>query len=175
MLGREVLFHSARAEDGRGQPSVLAEIVRRHFGMSVAQVGEAVHYRREREARLGELAPLVVAAAADGDAVARTLVDRLADEVVLLAVRALTVLRLDTADVVLGGGMLREGRGFLFDEVVARLARRAPAARPVAAKDPPVVGAGLAALEAAGAAAAAAEAFRAAFRDGRTPSEGSVG
>jgi N-acetylglucosamine kinase-like BadF-type ATPase len=171
MLGREVLFHAARAEDGRGEPSVLAAIVRAHFGMSVAEVGEAVHYRRLRETLLGELAPQVVAAAADRDAVARALVERLAQEIVLMALRALADLELDTADVVLGGGMLRDGRGLLFDEVASRLGRAAPGARPVAAKDPPVLGAGLAALEAAGASAEAARTLRAAFRNGLTPAE----
>jgi membrane glycosyltransferase len=89
MLGRDVLFHAARAEDGRGEASALPQIVRAHFGMSVAEVGEAVHYRRLREGRLGELAPAVVAAAAAGDGVARMLVERLADEVVGMATVAL--------------------------------------------------------------------------------------
>jgi N-acetylglucosamine kinase-like BadF-type ATPase len=171
MLGRDVLFHAARAEDGRGGPSVLPELVRVHFGMSVAEVGEAVHYRRLSQGRLGELAPAVVRAAEGGDTVARMLIERLAEEVVLMATRALADLGLEAADVVLGGGMLRDGRGFLFDEVVRRLQARAPGARPVAAVDPPVVGAALAALEAAGAPSAAAATLRAAFRDGLRPDE----
>ena len=171
MLGRDVLFHAARAEDGRGAPSVLPELVRAHFDMSVADVGEAVHYRRLSHARLGELAPAVVRAAEEGDAVARMLIERLAEEVVLMAVRALADLELDAADIVLGGGMLRYGDGFLFDEVVRRLRARVPLVRPVAAVDPPVVGAALVALEAAGAAPTAATTLRAAFRDGLRPDE----
>jgi N-acetylglucosamine kinase-like BadF-type ATPase len=169
MLGRDVLFHASRAEDGRGDPSVLPELVRAHFGVPVADVGEAVHYHRLREGRLGELAPAVVAAAGDGDAVARRLIERLAEEIVLMVVRALADLGVDSADVVLGGGMLRGGRGFLYDQVVERLGRQAPLARPVAAVDPPVVGAALVALEAAGAPATAVQALRAAFRDGLRP------
>jgi N-acetylglucosamine kinase-like BadF-type ATPase len=169
MLGRDVLFHAARADDGRGEPSVLPELVRDHFGTSVPELGEAIHYRRVDQRRLGELATAVVAAAGDGDVVARRLIDRLADEIVLMAVRALRDLGVDSADVVLGGGMLRDGRGFLYDEVVRRLAERAPHARPVAAADPPVVGAVLVALEAAGAAQEAAQALRAAFRGGLRP------
>jgi N-acetylglucosamine kinase-like BadF-type ATPase len=175
MLGREVLFHAARSEDGRGEPTVLAEIVKSHFGLSVESAGEDVHYRRLREGRLGELAPAVVEAAADGDVVARALIERLAEEVVLMAVRALADLRLDTADVVLGGGMLREGRGFLYHEVEARLSRRAPGATPVTPLDPPVVGAALAALDAAGATATAADRLRAAFRAGLAVEEVRVG
>ena len=120
-------------------------LVRSHFGLSVAEVGDAVHYKRLRSERLGELAPAVVDAAAS-DAVARRLVERLADEIVLLATRALRDLELDAADVFLGGGMLQDGEGFLHDAVVARLP---PGARPVVLRDPPVLGAALAALDAA--------------------------
>jgi N-acetylglucosamine kinase-like BadF-type ATPase len=169
MLGRDVLFHAARAEDGRGEPSVLPELVRRHFGMSVPELGEAIHYRRLDQRRLGELAAAVVAAAGDGDAVARGLVERLAEEIVLMVARALRDLGVESADVVLGGGMLRDGRGFLYEEVGRRLAERAPQARPVAAADPPVVGAALVALEAAGASQEAAQALRTAFHDGLQP------
>src|ERR687885_892364 len=111
MLGRDVLFLAARAEDGRGEPTVLSDLVREHFGLPVAEVGEAVRYRRIPVARLGELAPGVVSAAEAGDSVARRLVDRLADEVVLMAARALTDLGLTERPVrvLLGGGMLRAG------------------------------------------------------------------
>jgi N-acetylglucosamine kinase-like BadF-type ATPase len=175
MLGRDVLFHAARAEDGRGPASLLPELVRAHFGLSIEELAEAIHYRRIREGRLGELAPAVVAAAAGGDEVALMLVDRLAREVALMAVRALADLELEEADVVLGGGMLRDGSGLLFEAVVEQLAERAPRARPVAASQPPVVGAALVALEEAGAPAAAGQALRAAFRNGLQPEEVGAG
>jgi N-acetylglucosamine kinase-like BadF-type ATPase len=166
MLGRDVLFHAARGEDARGRPTALTEIVRAHFGMSIAEVGEAIHYGRIGAGRLGELAPEVVRAAEDGDAVAGELIGRLAGEIVLMVVRALADLGVEAADVVLGGGMLRAGSGPLFDEVIVRLAAVAPAARPVAATDPPVLGAALVALEAAGAPTDAGVRLRAAMRAG---------
>jgi N-acetylglucosamine kinase-like BadF-type ATPase len=184
MLGRDVLFHAARAEDGRGEPTALVQVVRAHFATeSVAALGEDLHYGRVRQQRLGELAPAVVTAAEEGDAIARRLVERLAEEVVLLVEKALGDLGLLStgdcpprgqsperpADVVLGGGMLRQGRGLLHDEVVTRLRDRAPAARPVVATDPPVLGAALAALDAAGASAGAGETLRSAFRSGLEP------
>jgi N-acetylglucosamine kinase-like BadF-type ATPase len=168
MLGRDVLFHVARGEDGRGQPTVLTEVVRAHFGMSIPELGEAIHYGRIGAGRLGELAPMVVRSAKDGDPVAGELVARLAEEVVLMVVRALADLGVESAEVVLGGGMLRGG-GPLFDQVIARLAEVAPAARPVAAVDPPVVGAALVALDAAGAPTEAGVRLRAAMRAGVVP------
>jgi N-acetylglucosamine kinase-like BadF-type ATPase len=184
MLGRDVLFHAARAEDGRGEPTALVQVVRAHFATeSVAALGEDVHYGRLPQPRLGELAPAVVEVAAQGDDVARRLVERLAGEIVLLAVKALGDLGLIStgdcppwgqsperpADVVLGGGMLRGGRGLLHAQVVARLCERAPAARPVVATGPPVLGAALAALDAAGAPEGAGETLRTAFRSGLEP------
>jgi N-acetylglucosamine kinase-like BadF-type ATPase len=173
MLGLDVLFHAARAEDGRGEPTALAAVVREHFGLSVAEVGEAVRYGRMPAGRLGELAPAVVAAAEAGDAVARRLVERLAEEVVLMAARALKDLRLADrpATVLLGGGMLRGGAGLLYGEVVTRLAERTPHATPVAVAAPPVLGAALDALDAAGAPPPAGARLRAAF-DARLVAEG---
>ena len=164
MLGREVLFLAARAEDGRGEPTALSDLVREHFGLPVAEVGEAVRYRRIPVARLGELAPHVVRAAEEGDAVARRLVDRLAGEVVLMATRALADLGLTERPVrvLLGGGMLRSGTGLLYDEAVAGLARAAQYARPTPVAEPPALGAALDALDAAGAPPEAAGRLRAA-------------
>jgi len=148
-VGREALFLAARAEDGRGEPTSLVDVVRSHFELPTAYaVGEAVHYRRLRDVRLGELAPAVVAAAGDGDAVARMLVERLANEIVLMIHRALADLELQEADIVLGGGMLAPGEGFLHERVVAALPSRAV---PVVPDAPPVAGAVLAALDAVGA------------------------
>ena len=169
MLGCEALFLAARAEDGRGEPTVLAELLRAHFGTStVAALGEDIHYGRVREQRLGEIAPGVVDAAGRGDTVAGRLVDRLAEEIVLLALKALRDLDLvdRAADVVLGGGMLRSGHGRLHDEVLQRLRARAPRATVVVGSDPPVLGAALAALDAVGAPRDAEDRLRAAVRDG---------
>jgi N-acetylglucosamine kinase-like BadF-type ATPase len=150
MLGRDALYLAARGEDGRGEPTALVELIRSYFGApSVEAVGVEVHYRRLPQTRLGELAPLVAAAAAAGDAIARSLVDRLADEIALLVRRALRDLEVVAADVVLGGGVLRSGEGYLWDRVVERLPQEA---RPVALRVSPVLGAGLAALDLAGAA-----------------------
>lgn len=163
-LGRETLGLAARAEDGRGEPTVLADLVRSHFAAdSVVAVGEAVHYGRLRETRLGELAAGVVDAAEQGDSVARSLVDRLAAEIRLLVERAFRDLALTEADVVLGGGVLRSGTGLLHELVVAQLPS---GARPVVLRDPPVLGAALAALDAAGASEAAKARLRKELRAG---------
>ena len=167
-LGREALHHAARAEDGRGRDTALVDVVRGHFdASSVLAVGEDVHYRRLSPTRLGELAPLVVAAA-DADAVAGEIVQRLVDEVVLLVVRAARDLELSGRpfDVVLGGGVFD---GALRARVARALAQRLPDARPIAPTIPPAAGAAVAALAAVRAPAAATARLRAAFEDGYAP------
>jgi N-acetylglucosamine kinase-like BadF-type ATPase len=163
-VGREALHHAARAEDGRGPDSALVEIVCEHFGLpSVLAVGEAVHYRRVPDTRLGELAPLVVAAAGE-DAVAASIIERLTAELLVLIRRAAAELEFADFDVVLGGGMLADNASYR-DAFVARLADELPRARPVVPDVPPVVGAVLAALAAVGAPGDAASTLRAAFAD----------
>lgn len=149
MVGRDAIFLAARAEDGRGQPTGLVGLIRSHFeARSVEEVGAGFHYRRLPAGAAGEVAPLVLQAAAAGDTVACGLVDRLADEIALLVRKAMRDLELAEADVVLGGGMLREGTGVLHERVLARLPAGTAAVTLIAS---PVVGAALAALDAAGA------------------------
>jgi N-acetylglucosamine kinase-like BadF-type ATPase len=148
MLGREVLRLAARGEDGRGEPTALSEIVRDHFNAATVEaVGADVYYGRLPQSRLAELAPKVVAAAA-GDGVAGSLVERLAVEIGLMARRAMRDLGVAEADVVLGGGMLQSGKGLLYEAVLEHLPE---GARAVAVQDPPSLGSALAALDAAGA------------------------
>jgi N-acetylglucosamine kinase-like BadF-type ATPase len=163
MLGRDVLRLAARGEDGRGDETALTEIVRNHFGAAkVEDVGADVHYKRMPMSRLAELAPAVIGAAEDGDGVAWSLVDYLATEIVLMTLRTLKDLGIKEADVVLGGGMLRSGEGLLYQLVTERLPL---GARPVPARDEPVLGAALTALDAAGASDAAKARLREELRD----------
>jgi N-acetylglucosamine kinase-like BadF-type ATPase len=165
-VGREALTLAARGEDGRGEPTAIGKAIRRHFGLSLQELGEAVHYRRLPQSRLGEIAPAVVELADGGDVVARGLVDRLAAEIALVVRRAFRDLELEEGDVVFGGGMLAVGSGYLFHEAVARTTALVPGARPRATAEPPVLGAALAALDEAGATPEAAERLRRTFGSG---------
>ena len=154
-IGRDALYHAARAEDGRGPDTALVDIVRAHFGLpTTLLVGEAVHYRRIDAARLGDLAPAIVDAATMGDAVAAGLIDRLVAEIVSLVRRAVNDLELGDRhfDVVLGGGMLQGRRGDrgLRERVLAALLEDFPHATTRSPSVPPVAGAVLAALDAVG-------------------------
>jgi N-acetylglucosamine kinase-like BadF-type ATPase len=162
-LGEEALWHAARAEDGRGPSTALRAAVL--AGMKVATIAELtqdIHFGRRSMAELSVLAPSVFATARDGDEVAGRIVDRQAAEVVAFARASLTRLGMLDRDVpvVLGGGVIRGGDERLITGITTGLAEVAPAARIVRVDAPPIVGAGLLALESAGATRTAVERAR---------------
>ncbi|MFG5722420.1 N-acetylglucosamine kinase [Streptomyces murinus] len=162
-LAEEALWFAARAEDGRGEATALAHTLPAHFGLSsMYALIEALHLEHLAPERRGELAPVLFATAADGDPVARAIVDRLADEVTVLATVALTRLELldEQVPVLLGGSVLTAGHDRLDDGIRARLAARAPKAAVHVVNARPVLGAVLLGLDRLGAAAGAQERAR---------------
>ncbi|MFF4225493.1 N-acetylglucosamine kinase [Streptomyces abikoensis] len=157
-LAEEAVWWAARAADGRGEATALARELPAHFGLStMPELIEALHLGRIERARRHELAPVLFAVAAAGDAVAGAIVARQADEVVALASAALDRLGLLEAavPVVLGGGVLAARHPLLHERVVRGLAGRAPRAVPRVVTAPPVLGAALLALDHLGAPPAA--------------------
>lgn len=153
-LAEEALWHAARAEDGRGEPTALRETLPAHFGLSsMYALIEALHLGAIAPVRRHELTPVLFATAAAGDTVARSLVDRMADEVVAMSTVALDRLGLldEAAPVLLGGSVLAARHPQLDDRIRESLADRAPkaVARVVAAR--PVLGAALLGLDQVGA------------------------
>ncbi|MFB7243117.1 N-acetylglucosamine kinase [Streptomyces populi] len=149
-LAEEALWHAARAEDGRGGATALARTLPAHFGLdSMYALIEALHLEHVPGARRHELTPVLFATAADGDPVARAIVDRLADEVVTMATVALGRLGLlaEETPVLLGGGILAARHPRLDDRVHELLAARAPKAVPRVVTAPPVLGAALLGLD----------------------------
>jgi N-acetylglucosamine kinase-like BadF-type ATPase len=163
-LADEALWHAARAEDGRGEATELASAVPGHFGLrTVFDLIEGVHLGRIPRRRVHELAPVLFAVAAQGDAVARSLVDRQAEEVVAMASVALDRLGLldEETPVVLGGSVLAARHAQLDDGIRERLAARAPKAVARVVTAPPVLGAALLGLDTVGGAPPAADRVRA--------------
>jgi N-acetylglucosamine kinase-like BadF-type ATPase len=157
-IGAEALWHAIRAEDGRGVPTSLRTLVPAYLGMRrPRQVLEALYFDRLEESVLVDLPPTVFAAAMDGDAVARGIVDRQADEIVALArasIRKLRMSRLDV-DVVLGGGIFHNDDPAFFERVEVGIHAVAPLARIAVLDAPPIVGAALLGLDRVGAPRAA--------------------
>ena len=104
-VGLAGLAAAVRSQDGRGPATILERTVPAHFGVARARSLSVAMYRgRIAYDRHVEIAPLVFAAAARGDAVARGIVDRLADEIAAAAPAA-QVCRL-TAPPIVGAALL---------------------------------------------------------------------
>ncbi|MET1019354.1 MAG: N-acetylglucosamine kinase, partial [Microterricola sp.] len=159
-LGPEALWHAARAEDGRGQETLLRTAVPEALGLpTVRAVTEALHFGRLPSAALASLPPVLFAAADAGDVIALSLLDRQAEEIVVMAVTALRRLGLlqSPVPVVLGGGVIAAGNARLLSGIRSGLADAAPLSRPEVVTARPVVGASLLVLDQIGADAAAHE------------------
>jgi N-acetylglucosamine kinase-like BadF-type ATPase len=130
-----------------------------HFGLaSVREVAVAAHKGVIGEDSLIRLTGVLFAVAAGGDAVARSLVEKQATEICLMAVAAMRRLGLAPAGVpvVLGGGVLESREPLMLEAVKRELAAMAPGAVPRVLDVPPVAGAALLGLDHVGAVADAA-------------------
>jgi N-acetylglucosamine kinase-like BadF-type ATPase len=165
-LGLEVLWHAARAEDGRGRDTALASYVTSHFGVErVEQVTIGLHQGKIPHDDLISLAPVLLRAADEGDPVARALVDRQAEEISVMAITAMRRLDLTVlaTPVILGGGVITARNPLLMAAVTRRLSEAAPRAQVRVIEVPPVVGAALLGLDHVNAAPTAESRLRAAY------------
>jgi N-acetylglucosamine kinase-like BadF-type ATPase len=150
-VGWQGLAAAVRARDGRGPRTVLERSVPGHFGLATPRaLTMAMYDGRVAQRRIGELSPVVFAAAMDGDAAARSIVDRLADEIVTMAgamIRRLRLRRLDP-EIVLGGGVFRTPDVAFRSRIEAGVQAIASRARLVRTDAPPVAGSALLGLDA---------------------------
>jgi N-acetylglucosamine kinase-like BadF-type ATPase len=149
-IGTAALGAAVRARDGRGPRTLFERLVPKHFGLkTAAAVTRALYEERIDETRLTELSPVVFAAAAAGDAIARGILTHLSTELVAMAgalIRRLRLTRLDP-EVVLAGGVFRAEDPVFYGEIEAGVRAIAPRARIVRLTAPPVLGAALIGLD----------------------------
>ena len=165
-LGLEVLWHAIRAEDGRGPDTALTGHLTSHFGVErVEEITIGIHKGKIDHDELIGVAPLLLQAADEGDPIARVLVNRLADEISVMAITAMRRLDLtgQVTPVILGGGVITARNPLLMDGITRQLADAAPRAQVRVIDVPPVVGAALLGLDHVHAPPAAESRLRAAY------------
>lgn len=149
-VGLAALGAAVRARDGRGPRTALETAVPAFFGLSrPLDVTRAIEDAVMPQARLRELAPTVFRAAADGDPVARSIIDRLADELVVMAgaiMRRLSLTRRQP-DVVLAGGIFATTDQPFHARIREGVAAIAPGATVRRSEALPVLGAALLGLD----------------------------
>jgi N-acetylglucosamine kinase-like BadF-type ATPase len=149
-LGQAALAAAIRAGDGRGPNTRLRRTVAAHFGERTPEaVMLAMYEGALDEQRLPELAAEVFATAESGDDVARSIIDRLADELALMAGALIRRLRLTRSEVevVLGGGVFNATDPLFYQRLIDGIRAVAPAARLIRLTVPPIAGAALLGLD----------------------------
>jgi N-acetylglucosamine kinase-like BadF-type ATPase len=142
-IGREALAAVLRAVDGRGPATRLAPDILAHFGVDdVSGLPRIVYDREAALLSVAALGPLVQQVSEAGDAVARHILARAADELVLAAqsVASRLEMRGDSFICVLAGGAFR-GVPWLAEELPRRLAEVAPLCQVRVLEEEPAVGA----------------------------------
>lgn len=122
-VGRAALRAVGHAADGHGAATALTELVSAQLGLAQPRdLITAVYQSASPRTTIAELAPVVAAAARDGDAVARSILEENGRDLAVAAVALARRLGLaDGAPVVGVGGMLGAGaafRGALDEELV---------------------------------------------------------
>jgi len=149
-ISMAALQAAVRCSDGRGPPTSLEESVPAFFGVkSPAAMTRAFYLGRIPERNISRLAPLVFKEAGAGDAVARGIIDRLADELAAMAtalIRRLHMTRLEV-EVVLAGGVFRTRDAAFYARLEDGVKRAAPHARTIKLGAPPVAGSLLLAMD----------------------------
>jgi N-acetylglucosamine kinase-like BadF-type ATPase len=149
-IGLSALGAAVRARDGRGSRTSLETLVPAQFGYGrPIDLTRAVEAGAIPQGRLRELSPVVFRAAAEGDSVARSILDRQADELVLMASAIIRQLSLSRRrpDVVLAGGVFQAKDAVFERRIRDGIAAVAPGATVHRATAVPVLGAALLALD----------------------------
>jgi N-acetylglucosamine kinase-like BadF-type ATPase len=149
-IARAGLAAAVRGRDGRGPRTALERTVPAHFGLaSPPALTKALYFERIPETALPDLAPVIFRTAQDGDPIARSIIDRLADELAGMAtalIRRLRLRRLDP-EVVLAGGVFKTDDQPFYARLEAGILAAAPNASIRRLTAPPVLGAALVGLD----------------------------
>ena len=148
-IGMEGLRAAVRAWDGRGPSTILRQRIPEAAGLRRVDSLVKTLYEGPDRLRVRSFAPVVFQAAMDGDAVARAIIDRQADELAGMAGAIVTRLRMRRSDpdIVLAGAVFGTQDAAFFERLEAGVRRVVPRARLARCSRSPAHGAALLALD----------------------------
>jgi glucosamine kinase len=147
-LGIQAMMSALQAYDGRGDETVLTDVVRTAFGLnSLRDLLHLYHVTGIDKSTIASLAPLVVDAAGSGDNTAETILKRGAAELTRMVVAVAENLSFASdVEITYTGGLIT-GASKYFDLVTSAVRSKLPQCRVVRPILPPVLGAALLARE----------------------------
>lgn len=149
-MAREAVRLVMRAWDGRGDPTLLTEMILNTLGAATVEDLLLALYRKEiRGTQLLAVTPLIFEAAEEGDTVAQSIIEMQAREVVDTAGGIMRRLGIagSPCDIVLAGSVFRDRTGRLVDSIRERLSNQFPQACAVVSELEPVLGAVLCGMD----------------------------
>jgi len=152
-MGQEALYAVLRAEDGRGAPTQLSQVVLKRLGyLNPEQLLKAMVNNEIGLTPIMALCPLIFAAADSGDEVACEIVIKQGLALAEYAAAAIRRFKMQALefDVVLSGSLFKGQGSLLVDTITQAIHRSAPRTRIVKANLEPAVGAVLLAYDALG-------------------------
>jgi N-acetylglucosamine kinase-like BadF-type ATPase len=106
-LGRQALQAAARAADGRGEPTLLLDLILQHWQLDKADAMIGEVYPDDDKGKIARLSTYVFRAASQDDAIAQAIVEQAASELALAALTVSKALDLPPSlPLALGGGLL---------------------------------------------------------------------
>lgn len=147
-MGMEAIRAVARAADHRGPETILTDVINREWGQETPDELPVNFYKNPLPREwVSKLAPMVFSAAASGDAVAASIIDRGAEELADLASSAARRLNFGARiPVIVNGGLVKAGDAFL-KPLASALSRYLPNGSLVSPELPAVFGAALLGLK----------------------------
>jgi glucosamine kinase len=108
-LGRQALQAASRAADGRGEPTLLLDLILQHWQLEPSKPDAMIAevYPDDDKSKIARLSTYVFQAARQSDAIAQAIVEQAASELALAALTVGRALDLPSAlPLALGGGLL---------------------------------------------------------------------
>lgn len=157
-IARRGLIAAVRAADGRGEPTILKDLLFNELQISeTGQISQRLHQdslknpgKPMSKDEIASLARFIDKASLDGDAVAKKIIESAMDELVLMVSTVVRKLEIPQNEVrlgITGGVILHEPCGGVFR---AAMTRAIPEIKIVVPTFPPVVGAAIRALSLGG-------------------------
>lgn len=140
-IGRKVMRAAVKSYDGRIKPSILQELVCKHFSIaSIADLKEMVYNPLLNKIEVAQLAPLCSHACEMGDEAAMAIIQHETDELFNMAETVIRKLQFTGPfDLVLSGSVAKID--FIERKLLERLQQAFPAMRSVVPEKSPVFGA----------------------------------
>jgi N-acetylglucosamine kinase-like BadF-type ATPase len=142
-VGLAALGAAIRGEDGRGPATVLTSRLSERFHVPKPQdIAAAIHEDRLDEKVLVDCTPLVFGCAAEGDEESEKIINRVGDEVAVMAIAMMRRLGLENEhpEVVLGGGLMQSGYQPLVSRTENLIQESMPSSVVRVLDVPPVIG-----------------------------------